>query len=718
MPMTPAVAASPPTAHAPSPNPALLSRQPHTHSLSFTPGQQSQPVPHAAPHSVTPSHRPASLSLCPLPTGLAVGPLPQIPQRRASLTLSPLTESSPASYSQPVLPVLPVLPPTSAEVATKTPPPPSLPTAAELRACHLACCALYDFTPLSVDDLAFKKGDTLIVLEKDGSWWYGANAAADKFGDFPANFVDLLDSPQLPSPARAATPELVPIRHAAKSFTTTNLEGTSAAGGRFRSMTLAVSDVPCNLRSPPQPAASACVSATSSGNGDGDGGGGRTRSHSLSGSDTAVIPPPPPSISAEDLQRYPFLEPDSAHNVRYGIKSDGSQELQGARLFKLIEKVTRPVQSTANAEFTQEFLLTYRSFSTPHDVLQLLKKRFSMPDNLFVPGIMEAIKIRVWYVLREWVHTHFYDFADDEELLGELTSFVETVICVSPVISVAKSGEQLSALIKAKVKGLTASMTKIAPLNAPKPIVPPVGVKLESVTDISSVEFARQITLMEFEVFTKIKPRECFNLAWSKKGCETNSPNVLHFINNFNKVGQWVIASILGSQNVKTRIKVLKTFLQIAKECKEICNFNSMMEIVAALSNASISRMKKTWTAQNLELMHEFEGLMDKNCKSLRAMMGTCGLPCLPYIGVFLQDLTFIEEGNANVVADTPDMINWSKMGMTAGVIKSIKQFQQKTFSFTPVPIVQSFVTGINAVQMTEKQAYELSLELEPRAAK
>ena len=62
----------------------------------------------------------------------------------------------------------------------------------------------------------------------------------------------------------------------------------------------------------------------------------------------------------------------------------------------------------------------------------------------------------------------------------------------------------------------------------------PAG-KIDSVLDIHPLEFARQLALMEFESFAKIKPTECYNLAWSKKDSSTKAPNIGKFIHRFNK---------------------------------------------------------------------------------------------------------------------------------------------------------------------------------------
>ena len=48
------------------------------------------------------------------------------------------------------------------------------------------------------------------------------------------------------------------------------------------------------------------------------------------------------------------------------------------------------------------------------------------------------------------------------------------------------------------------------------------------------MEFAKHLTLVEMDLYAAISPKECLNLAWSKKKDE--APNVLGIIEQFNRV--------------------------------------------------------------------------------------------------------------------------------------------------------------------------------------
>uniref|UniRef100_A0A5F9CU65 Ras protein specific guanine nucleotide releasing factor 1 n=1 Tax=Oryctolagus cuniculus TaxID=9986 RepID=A0A5F9CU65_RABIT len=64
--------------------------------------------------------------------------------------------------------------------------------------------------------------------------------------------------------------------------------------------------------------------------------------------------------------------------------------------------------------------------------------------------------------------------------------------------------------------------------------------------------------------------------------------------------------------------------------------------------------------------------------KNLREALKNCDPPCVPYLGMYLTDLAFIEEGTPNYTED--GLVNFSKMRMISHIIREIRQFQQTAY--------------------------------------
>ena len=95
------------------------------------------------------------------------------------------------------------------------------------------------------------------------------------------------------------------------------------------------------------------------------------------------------------------------------------------------------------------------------------------------------------------------------------------------------------------------------------PLLPP-NMTFSSLIELHPEEVARQLTLLEFDLYRAIRPWECLGLAWSKKDKETKAPNILKMIQRFNQVSQWIATEIVSTDSLKQRIALVKHIIEIA----------------------------------------------------------------------------------------------------------------------------------------------------------
>ena len=82
--------------------------------------------------------------------------------------------------------------------------------------------------------------------------------------------------------------------------------------------------------------------------------------------------------------------------------------------------------------------------------------------------------------------------------------------------------------------------------------------------------------------------------------------------------------------------------------------------------------------------------------------------------GVYLTDLTFIEDGIPSVIKRT-DLINFAKRAKTADVIRDIQQYQNVPYVLKSVPDLQDYILSNMQAASDVHEMYDKSLQVEPR---
>ena len=103
------------------------------------------------------------------------------------------------------------------------------------------------------------------------------------------------------------------------------------------------------------------------------------------------------------------------------------------------------------------------------------------------------------------------------------------------------------------------------------------------------------------------------------------------------------------------------------------------------------------------------------NWKAYRDRMRELFPPAIPYVGLCLQDLTFVEEGNQDWVGDPKDKtVNFDKKRLWSEVFQALKKYQSISyrFDYSATYSAQCVLVG---EPLTDAECYELSLKVEPR---
>jgi hypothetical protein len=117
------------------------------------------------------------------------------------------------------------------------------------------------------------------------------------------------------------------------------------------------------------------------------------------------------------------------------------------------------------------------------------------------------------------------------------------------------------------------------------------------------------------------------------------------------------------------------------QECLTLNNFNGALEVLAGFDSAPLARMLQTWSSLSPAVAKQCESLRESvnianNYRTLRELVSqaTASGPAIPYLGMYMADLLFIEEGNPTYV--DKDLFNFEKLEMVAKVVVAFEQLK------------------------------------------
>ncbi|XP_030014094.1 ral guanine nucleotide dissociation stimulator-like 2 isoform X2 [Sphaeramia orbicularis] len=391
-----------------------------------------------------------------------------------------------------------------------------------------------------------------------------------------------------------------------------------------------------------------------------------------------------------------------------------------------------------DSSFITIFLSTYRSFSSPQRVLDILTDRLENPPGDERSQTRQSFNKAVCTVFSTWLSEYPEDFMS----LGEPSRLLR----LAPLLPHHSSA---AVDLRARLLRIAEELSEKALLPDARTdqsalTSPPDPSKFEptNVLGFPAAVIAEQLTKIETELFVRLVPYHCLGSLWSqrdKKGREGVCWSVRATVRQFNKLANAVLASCLWSTNLRSqqRARLLEKWISVAEECRARKNFSSLYAVVSALQSNPIHRLRKTWQDTDREAMRRYEELSEifsdkDNYSQSRELLkeeGTSKFANLdnrlnnkhptrssaqgtvPYLGIFLTDLTMLD----TAVKDRLDngYINFDKRRREFEVLAQIRLLQSscKNCTFTTD---EAFMQWYNSVPtLNEEESYRLSSEIE-----
>uniref|UniRef100_A0A8D3CM21 RasGEF domain family member 1C n=1 Tax=Scophthalmus maximus TaxID=52904 RepID=A0A8D3CM21_SCOMX len=279
---------------------------------------------------------------------------------------------------------------------------------------------------------------------------------------------------------------------------------------------------------------------------------------------------------------------------------------------------------------------------------------------------------KILQLLTEWTETFPSDFRD-EKMVGHLKDFINRIApCdeaywktlnqvlqkLSQRLAQMSQGEE--SIVKVSLNASSISDKLVAFKTKP----PPIQKDMLSICN-DPYTLAQQLTHVELEHLRHIGPEEFVQAFVQKDPLDgtqkKKTSNLEAYVRWFNRLCYLVATEICMPAKKKQRAQVIEFFIDVARECFNIGNFNSLMAIISGMNMSPVSRLKKTWgkakTAKFFILEHQMDptGNFYNYRTALRGAAHRSQTAnsnreriVIPFFSLLIKDIYFLNEGCAN----------------------------------------------------------------------
>ena len=379
---------------------------------------------------------------------------------------------------------------------------------------------------------------------------------------------------------------------------------------------------------------------------------------------------------------------ESASSVRSGDTRQSSRSpalayrdgvLVSGALEELVQELLPRAHSCPADSFMFSFLLSSRLYLTPSMLMAELTRRADQLAHMMSPSSHPAYTANLLRLLANWITWFPYDF-QEEASMAKLRKLTQLCVTCDPAVQ-----SRVTQLMQSLLKHLTAVekhkqyVAKLKRVQAEHEGRLPL--------DIAGVGWqpsviAQQLTHLELQYLSFIGPDEFVN-AFARDSQKTDSTsdtsdtlearlragkktsNLEAYISWFNRLSFLIASSVTRHKKKKHGARTIEFWIEVARECVNIGNFNSMMGIISGLNMTPISRLKKTWakiqSGKFTVLGHQMDP--SSNFVSYRTTLQAAvsrsenatdkkQRVVIPFFSLLLKDLYFVNEGCASKLAN------------------------------------------------------------------
>ncbi|KAK9517988.1 hypothetical protein VZT92_023317 [Zoarces viviparus] len=383
--------------------------------------------------------------------------------------------------------------------------------------------------------------------------------------------------------------------------------------------------------------------------------------------------------------------------------------ITSASLDTLIHNLVPTADYYPEKAYVFTFLLSARLFIPPPELLarvcELCIKQQQLDQSPLDTAKVRKFGPKILQLLTEWTETFPTDFRD-EKMVGHLKDIVHRIApCdeaywktlnqvlqkLSQRLALMSQGEE--SILKVSLNASSISDKLVAFKTKP----PHIQKDMLSICN-DPYTLAQQLTHVELEHLSHIGPEEFVQAFVQKDPLDGTQPcfsdqkkktsNLEAYVRWFNRLCYLVATEICMPAKKKQRAQVIEFFIDVARECFNIGNFNSLMAIISGMNMSPVSRLKKTWgkakTAKFFILEHQMDptGNFYNYRTALRGAAHRSRTAnsnreriVIPFFSLLIKDIYFLNEGCTNRLPN--GHVNFEKFVELARQVREFMTWKQ-----------------------------------------
>ncbi|KAK9486722.1 ras guanine nucleotide exchange factor domain-containing protein [Lipomyces starkeyi] len=193
-----------------------------------------------------------------------------------------------------------------------------------------------------------------------------------------------------------------------------------------------------------------------------------------------------------------------------------------------------------------------------------------------------------------------------------------------------------------------------------------LSIHLPFILKYRAIDLAEQFTIIDRDALAEVDWKELIELRWKQNVDPVQDwlslitvkdvRGVELIISRFNLMTSWITSEIMLTRGLEERVRTIVKFIHVAAHTRELQNYSTFMQLTLALASATVQRLRTTWQnvpPGDVALFQSLEELASplKNFHNLRRAIDKSDISkgCVPFIGLYLSDLTFNAERPVHV---------------------------------------------------------------------